>query len=178
VSDLLRTLLEIIQFLWPLRIVHAWERGGYLVCGVWKREVGPGLKAVIPWFCDVMTVSVAPSLVSCERDDITLQDGSTLTFRAMATARVFDVKLAITAVDDYRESTQELIGSFLAERLAEVDADRLGPEKRSRLFKQLQKELAAEAAEWGVEITKLRFNSFVTNVRLYRLLTDSAGAQW
>lgn len=177
-SDLLRTILEVIRFIWPLRIVQAWERGGYLVCGRWHREVGPGLKVIVPWFCEVLTASTAPALVGCGREDITTQDGTTLSFSAIATARVFDVKLALTAVDDYHESTQELVGSFLAERLAEVDADRLTPEKRSRLFKQLQKELAVEAAEWGVEITKLRFNSFVTNVRLYRLLTDSAGAQW
>lgn len=172
------SLLSVIRFLWPFRIVHVWERGGYLVCGQWWREVGPGLKVVVPWFCDVMTASVAPGLVGSGREDITTQNGTALSFSAMATVRVFDVKLALTAVDNYHESTQELIGSFLAERLAEVDADRLTPEKRSRLFKQLQKELAVEAAEWGVEITKLRFNSFVTNVRLYRLLTDSAGAHW
>lgn len=172
------SLLAIVQFLWPFRIVHQWERGGYLVFGKWRREVGPGLKAIVPWFCDVMTAAVVPALVGCERDDITTQDGSTLSFRATATVRVVDVRLALTAVDNYHESTQELIGSFLAEQLAEADAARLVPEKRKALFRTLQNKLAAEAAEWGVEITKLRFNSFVTNVRTFRLLTESGATHW
>lgn len=172
------SLLAVIRFLWPFRIVHQWERGGYLVCGKWWREVGPGLKVVVPWFCDVMTAATVPALVGCGREDITVQDGSTLSFAAMATARVVDVKLALTAVDNYHESTQELIGSFLAEQLAEADAARLAPEKRKALFRTLQNKLAAEAAEWGVEITKLRFNSFVTNVRTFRLLTEGGMTPW
>lgn len=172
------SLIAVIKFLWPFRIVHQWERGGYLVCGVWKREVGPGLKVVIPWFCDVMTAPVVPALVGCAREDITTQNGTTLSFAATATARVVDVRLALTEVDDYHESTQELIGSFLAEQLGEADAGRLTPEKRKALFRTLQNKLAAEAAEWGVEITKLRFNSFVTNVPTFRLLTEGGAIPW
>jgi hypothetical protein len=36
----------------------------------------------------------------------------------------------------------------------------------------LQRQLAKEAAEFGIEITKLRFTSFVLNVRTIRLLMD------
>jgi regulator of protease activity HflC (stomatin/prohibitin superfamily) len=178
-GDFLRTILESIQFLWPFRLVEQWERGGYYVCGRWWREVGPGLKFVVPWFTHVETVSIVPAMVGTGRQDITLSDGSTLSFSAMATVRVTDVNLAINSVDQYRETVQELVGALLAEKLAEVDAERLSPGKRNRLFSDLLRWLQAEAAVFGVEISKVRFTSFVLNVPTYRLLTEGGSiASW
>jgi regulator of protease activity HflC (stomatin/prohibitin superfamily) len=107
------------------------------------------------------------------REDITLADGKTLSFSAMATLRVTDVKTALNEIDNYHESTRELIGSFLAEKLSEVDTVRLTPEKRGAYVSLLQRQLAKEAAEFGIEITKLRFTSFVLSVKTIRLLLDT-----
>lgn len=172
-SELVRLLVEICQFIWPFRLVHEWERAGYYVCGRYWREVGPGLKLVMPWFCDVMPVSVVPALVSTGREDVTLSDGSNCSFRAMATVQVVDVKLALNAIDNYHESTQELVGSFIAEQIALVDTARLQPEKRKAYIAKLQNDLAKEAAGFGVEVSKLRFPSFVLGIRTHRLLLDS-----
>lgn len=178
-TDLLRLFVEIARFIWPFRIVHQWERAGYYVCGHWWRECGPGLKPVIPWFCDVMSVSIAPALVGTGREDVTLSDGSILSYSAMATLRVVDVRCALNDVDDYHESTQELIRSFISEQFALVDTARLQPDKRKAYIKKLQTDLAEEAASFGVEISKLRFPSFVLNVRAFRLLMDQeAPAHW
>lgn len=179
VGEFLKLVLDSIQFLWPLRVVDQWERGGYYVCGRWWKEVGPGLKVIIPWFTHVETVSVAYALAGTGREDVTMRDGTTLSFSAMATLRVVDVYKALNDVEHYHDSTQELVGSYLADKLAEVEPDRLTPEKRTRLFGDLRRGLAAEAAEFGVEVTKLRFTSLVTNVKTYRLLMDQGKiAEW
>lgn len=175
-GDFLRLILDSIKYLWPFRIVQEWERGGYYIGGRWWREVGPGLKVVVPFFTEVIEASCATAIVPCSREDITMTDGSTLSFSATATVRVVDVYKALNAVEHYHESTQELIGAFLAENLAEVDPERLAPNKRKRLFNDLQRTLSTEAAEFGVEVSKLRFTSFVMNVRTYRLLIDQGGA--
>lgn len=171
-GDFLRLILDSIQFIWPFRRVMEWERGGYYVGGKWWKEVGPGIKVVVPWFSEVVNASCAPAIVGTSREDITMADGKTLSFSVTATVRVVDVYKALNAVEHYHESTQELIGSYLAEKLAEVDPERLAPDRRRRLFSDLQKGLAGEAAEYGVEVSKLRFTSFVTGVRTYRLLID------
>lgn len=171
-GDFVRALVDVVRYLWFFRIVQEWERGGYYICGKWWREVGPGLKVVIPFFTNVMEASCAPAIVGTSREDITMSDGKTLSFSVTATVRVVDVYKALNAVEHYHESTQELIGSYLAEKLAEVDPERLAPDRRRRLFSDLQKGLAGEAAEYGVEVSKLRFTSFVTGVRTYRLLID------
>lgn len=172
-SDLFKAIIDALTYFWPFRLVHAYERGGYYVCGHWWREVGPGLKVVVPWFTDVTIATTVPALVSTGREDITLSDGKTLSFSAMATLRVVNVKQALNEIDNYHESTRELIGSFLAEKLAEVDTVRLSPERRGAYVSLLQRQLAREAAEFGIEITKLRFTSFVLSVRTIRLLMDT-----
>lgn len=175
-SDFLRLLLDAIAYIWPLRIVKEWERGGYLVCGRWRREVGPGLYPVVPWFTEVMELSVAEAIVGTGRQDITLSDGSTLSFSATATVGVCDIKLALTAVDSVTETTQELLASVLADKLAEVDAARLTPEKRGRLFADLKRWVATEAALYGIEVRTVRFTSFLLNTKAHRLIIDQQQA--
>jgi regulator of protease activity HflC (stomatin/prohibitin superfamily) len=178
-GDVLKTIVEWVQFLWPLRIVRQWERAGYYVLGRYWRDVGPGLYAICPWFTDIVAIPVVPAIIGTGRQDITMSDGANLSFAATATVRVTSVADALNAVDDYRETVQELIGSVLAEKLAEVDAERLAPERRTRLLGTLERALAKEAGEFGIEVTKLRFTSFVLNARTYRLLTEGGQiAQW
>lgn len=173
VGEILDFLKETIEFVWPARIVHHWERGGYYVLGHWWKDVGPGLYGVVPWFTSLSLISLAPHPISCTRGDITLSDNSILSFDATATARVIDVFRALNEIEDYQHSTTLLLGAVLAEKLAEVDAVRLAPEKRKRLFSDLARWVNDETMKYGVEVTDVRFTSFVLNLRTYRLLTDS-----
>lgn len=173
-GELVKLIIDALQFAWPFRRVLQWERGGYLVCGRWWKEVGPGVYLVVPWFMDVTEISVAEAICGTARQDITLSDGSMLSFSATCTARVVDVKLAICSVDEYQTTTQELLASVLADKLAEVDAARLAHDKRGRLFADLKRWVAEEARGYGVEVSKVRFTSFVTNVKTHRLLIDQA----
>lgn len=171
-SEFLRVLLEFIEFLWPLRRVEQWEMGGYYIFGRWYKPVGPGIWPIIPWFFDVKTVSVAEAIVGTGRQDITLSDKSMLSFAATATVQVKDTYAALNLVDAYHETMQELLASVLAERLAEVDAARLEPEKRGRLFADLKRWVGEEASQYGIEVKKVRFTSFIINARAHRLIID------
>ncbi len=178
-TEFLRLLLDAIAYVWPLRIVREWERGGYYVLGRWKREVGPGMYPVLPWFTEVTETSVAEAIVGTGRQDITLSDGSMLSFAATATVGVVDVRLALNAVDSYTETMQELLASVLADKLAEVDAARLAPEKRARLFADLRRWVAAEALAYGIEVRTVRFTSFIVNAKAHRLIIDqNTVANW
>lgn len=172
-GDFLRLILDSIQFLWPFRIVQEWERGGFYVCGRWWREVGPGLYPIVPWFTAIREISVVPAIVSTGRQDITLADGMLLSFTASATVQVINLNLAVNSVDNYTETTQELVSAVLADKLARVSSDRLDPEKRSALMRSLRDAVAAEAATFGIEVSKIRFTTFITNTPTLRLLQDS-----
>jgi len=173
VGDFLQLLLSSISDIWPLRIVRQWERAGYYVCGRYWKEIGPGCYPVIPWFTTVHEISVVPGIVETPRQDITLQDGSLLSFSCSAWARVVDFNKAVNGVDEYLETTREIIEAVCADKLASVPAERLEPEKRGRLLADLRRWVQEEASEFGIEITKLRFTSFVSKVRVHRFLLDA-----
>lgn len=178
-GDLVRLVIEIVQLIWPFRVVRQWERGGYLMCGLWRFEVGPGLYPVIPWFFDVHEVSIATAYCGTARQDITLADGTALSFAAIAKVRVVRVRDAVVNVDEFRTSTQEVLAGVLADRLANVDADRFEPEKRKRLCSDLKRWVQEETDKFGVEVEDVWFTSFVLRPRLYRFLIDQAiPPQW
>lgn len=172
-ADFLRLLLDSIAYIWPLRMVKQWERAGYYVFGRWRKEVGPGVWPVVPWFCEVYEVSVAEEIVNTPKQDVTLSDGSLLVFSASATIAVVDVKAALNAVQEYDKTAAEAVEAVVAERLAEVDAARLEWSKRTRLFADLRRWVQDELTPYGVELRKLRFRSFVVNARAHRLIIDA-----
>lgn len=174
-SDFFRLIGEWLQFIWPLRKVNQWERGLRYHNGRFKRTLEPGIYWIVPWFHEVKAESVVRGIVQTPRLDITAQDGTMVTFQASATVRVIDLHLAVNTVDAYMETTQELLAAVLADRMAKVDASRLAPEGRGRLLTDLAKWVQSEC-DFGVEVSKLRFTTFVVNPRPFRLLGDAAAA--
>lgn len=175
-ADFLRVLAEWAQYLWPLHIVSQWERAGLYVFGRFVTVVGPGLWPKIPWFMMYIDVSTVPSIGNTVRLDITTKDNRALSFSAAITYRVVDVAKALNDVDSYEETTQELAASILAAQLAEVEPERLLPERRARLTTSALGWVQAEAAVYGVEIEKVRFTTFVLGAKTFRLLTDTVAA--
>lgn len=171
-GDFLRALIEALTFLWPFRRIDEAERGGFYRFGRWVREVGPGVYPIVPWFMEVRGILMSTGIVTTGRCDITLDDGSTLSFDASARVRVVDVKLAQNAIDDFMESAQELLAATLADRLGSVDADRLSSQKRGRLFSDLGKWVDTEGRQFGIAFDTLTFTSFVRNVPTRRFLID------
>lgn len=181
-TDFLRLVLEVLQFLWPFRPVEQWERGLYYTLGRAGKEVGPGRWPVVPYFMDVRSTSVVPAVVSGPLQTITLKDNCVLSFSVSATVQVRDVRLAINAVDSYQETIQELLAAVVGEALAEADRERFETARRRAGFlRELRTTLQAQTEPFGVEIQAIRFTSFVMNVRTYRFMTDSAvlpGGSW
>lgn len=177
-GDFLRVLLDSIAYLWPFRIVKQWDEAGYYVGGrMWKRVSATGwnrgIYFVVPFFTDVVERSKVPGMVRTPRIDLTLDDGSTLSATAVAWAKMVDFDKAVNGVDDFRETTEETFAAVIAESLSEVDMTRLLPSKRKRLLNDLTKWVNGETLEYGVEVTNVRFTTFVLKVRAYRILQDS-----
>jgi len=178
-GDFVRLIIDTIQFAWPFRTVEKWERGLYVVCGRWIWEIDPGVYPIVWFFCRVIPVSMADAVLGTSRLDVTLTDGSVLSFQAMATVRVKNPTLAITAVDEYATTTQELLAAVVSDKLGEVNAERLEPEKRRRLLTDLRRWVSEETEPYGVEVVAVRFSSFVLRARVHRLLIDQANpAMW
>lgn len=175
-TDLLRLLVDVFGLLWPFRVVRAWEHGVQYVWGRYWRTVGPGVYPVIPWFMDVLPVSVVPSAWGTPLQTITLRDGRTLTFSALATLRVVDPAAALNEVQEWQETTMEVVSGILANRLAEEETDSFKSEygRRKNLLERLRKEAAEEATKYGISVEMIRFTNFAVGLRAHRLLLDRA----
>ena len=174
--ELLRLIIDLLTPLWPLRIVWEWQRGLYYIAGRCMGEVGPGVKAVVPYICDVKCVSIVPEIYTTPLQTITLRDKSNLTYSASLTVVVKNPRAAYNLIGHYEETIVELAARILSDGLADADPERFDPArgKRERVIDELRQEINKAASLYGLEITGLGMNNFARNVRTIRLLLDRA----
>lgn len=173
-ADLLRILLDVISFIWPLRIVWQWEMGAYYIIGRYWRDVKPGLYPVVPWFMDVRTEGFVSQTFVTPLQTITTKDGGTLTFSASMKLRVVSLGKAYNNVLQWSETAMEDASSALSEKLMDVEVNRLESAGRGRLLASCKQMLSQELEEYGLAIDEIRFNNFVRNMKVYRLFNDQA----
>lgn len=174
--DVLKLLADLLQPLWPFRLVWTWQVGLYYIAGRYQGTVGPGIKLIIPYLCDVKCVCVVPEIYTTPLQTVSLRDGSTLTYSASLTVVVRDAAAAFNKVGHYSETVVEMAAAMLSEGLADADPDRFDPArgKRDRLIAELRETINDAAREYGLEVTALRINNFVRGARTLRLLLDRA----
>lgn len=175
-GDFLRLLIDAAQFLWPLRLVEQWEVGVCYVFGRYWRTVGPGAYFVIPWFMEVRSVGIVPAIYTTPLQNVTLRDGRALSFSATITVQVEDAAKALNDVDQWPETTVELLCGMLSERMADVEPTRLDPArgKRDRLLEELRTDADDQTQVFGVRVKAIRFSNFTVGIRTYRLVMDKA----
>jgi regulator of protease activity HflC (stomatin/prohibitin superfamily) len=176
VTDFLRLIVEVAQFLWPFRAVEHWERGVYYRMGRAFRTVGPGRWTVVPYFMDVRAVSVVPDPVIGPRQDVTLADGTTVSFTASVIVTVEDAHKALNEIHDQEKAVLEIMQRTVGMRLQAESASRLTPEERGRFLSGIRASIDAETRVFGVRVSSLAFPSFVMNVPTMRILSEGVGS--
>ena len=177
-TDFLRLIVEVAQFLWPFRAVEHWERGVYYRMGKAFRTVGPGRWPVVPYFMDVKSVSVVPDPIIGPRQDVTLADGTTVSFTASVIVTVEDAHKALNDIHDQQKAVLEIMQRTVGMRLQAESAAMLTPEARGRFLAGILTRMDNETKVFGVRVRELAFPSFVMNVPTMRLLTGSEGVTW
>jgi regulator of protease activity HflC (stomatin/prohibitin superfamily) len=176
VSDLILKLIEIAGHMIPFRVVWAWEVGLYFVAGKYRFQVRPGLKLVVPWLCDVRTVSTVPDVYTLSLQNVMLSDGSALTFSASVSVVVTDASAAYLKLGHYTETVQEIAASVIAEEMARLSWDQIMPEDRAEwaaVRDRIRIAVNNEIGQFGLNVVSLRLNNFFRGPTV-RLLTDPA----
>jgi regulator of protease activity HflC (stomatin/prohibitin superfamily) len=171
-TDLVRLLVEIWGYIWPLKIVWQWERGAFYMEGRYWRDVGPGCYPIIPFLWEIKTEGVVSQTHVTPLQTITTKDGGTLTFSASIKLRVVSLGRAFGEVLNWDETALEDASAALADTLSDVDIPKLDPENRRRLLRTCTAALNKELNVYGLEIDRFRFNNYVRNMRVYRLFSD------
>jgi hypothetical protein len=104
--------------------------------------------------------------------DLTLKSGANISFVAAAVIQVTDTRAAIVEIDDYKESTLEILSAVLADRIVRVKEDRLDAENRASLLRDLRGWVNDETSLFGVECKSVRFTTFVQGARTFRILAE------
>jgi regulator of protease activity HflC (stomatin/prohibitin superfamily) len=172
-TDFLRLIGDWISFLWPLKQILAYEAGVLFVFGRFWKVVPAGQYFVFPFLMHMQECSIAPGLITTARLDLTLTSGKAVSCTASCYAQVVDPFKAICLIEDHEHATRELVHSVIADRVCRVKHERLEPENRAALLRDLTGWIAAEAIGFGVEVTKVRFSSFVDDIRVFRLIQDT-----
>lgn len=177
--NFVQSIIELLKSFWPFVTVQDWESGQYYVLGKWWKSFGSGrLLFIVPWFCEVYKVEIKPTVISTPRMDLTLKSGANISFAATAIVRVVNPKIALNEIDNYKESTQEVLSAVLADRLVRVVEHRLDADNRASLLRDLRGWVHEETSAFGVETESVRFTTFVQNAKQLRLLQDNGVAAW
>jgi regulator of protease activity HflC (stomatin/prohibitin superfamily) len=176
VSDLLRAIIDLFRAVWPFRIVQTGQRGAVYLFGRYQGWVSPGCYPFLPFFSDVVPVMVVPEPWPTPLLNISLRDGTMLTFSAMVTLRVEDVGKAMNSVVDWSESCLERVAGVLSESLADADPKRFDPGsgRRDRLVEEIRQAADVKTGEFGVRVVEITFPNFALGVRSFRLISDRA----
>jgi regulator of protease activity HflC (stomatin/prohibitin superfamily) len=173
-SEFLRAILDFIKELWPVAVVDAWEQGVLFRMGTCKGARAAGWYFVWPYADKLLTVSMLPAPIFTGRQDVTAGDGTVVSFVASAIVQVTDAERVLVGVDDYQESAREILSSVLADKIASVDAERLKPDGRGRLLSSLTRWADDELSPFGMTVSKVRFATFVSSARTYRIMQDQS----
>ena len=93
---------------------------------------------------------------------------------ASALCKVENVRIAMIEVQDYERTMQGTLAGMIAEVLTNADPERLEPEKRNVLNKQVAREVKKEAALLGIHIEWVRFTTFIRKPKIFRLISETA----
>lgn len=167
----LEPIVNLLQYVWPLRRVDEWERGGRYWLGRWVRELAPGVYAVLPWFGEVMTVTGAEQVIETPRMDFTLKDGQRVTLVATVALRVVDAYRALNAADDLKTTMTEKFTAAIAAQLEDEDVTAFEGRRRKGFRQRLETAAQEALASYGIELTSpVSFWTVMTNPRTLRLV--------
>jgi regulator of protease activity HflC (stomatin/prohibitin superfamily) len=176
-------LISLIEDLWPFSEIEPWENGVYIVNGKCKKVVGPGyfwpVTPLISWV-SLEAVSIVPAILGTPLMTVTTSDGMTVTFSVTVMVKVVDPISAIKDIDDYEETTQELVTSVTSQAIGLMDSESVTELRRSELAQRLVGRLNTALSKFGVECSNVWFTNLAWEIKTFRLMQDEAltGGSW
>lgn len=159
-------IIELLHSLWPLRIIHSYQRGVRFWLGIDTKELKPGLYAFIPFFGNIEVVTVVPDVMDLGVHSITTKDDRKITFSANVAYEITDARAMFTQVQDFERSLARLAEGHMAMKIREWDYAELILSQRE-LEKSLERTLTTKARPWGVSILDV-FLTDLTEARQWR----------
>lgn len=149
--DFLISILDLFRF-WD--VIDDFSEGVVLRCGVFHRELKPGLHFIIP-FCieKVICDNVVPRTVKLGTQSLTTKDGRSVIVSGVVTARINNIRKALLEVEGMDDALKDSCGGEISRVIAESTWDQL---HTGELSESLTQSCRKRGWRWGIEIMQVQ----------------------
>ncbi|WP_328793824.1 slipin family protein [Heliomicrobium undosum] len=181
----MRTLLWILFYSLPLiviialglRVVGQYERAVHLRLGKFIGILQPGLNFIIPFGIDrAIYVDMRTATIDVPRQDIITRDNVPVAIDAVVYFQVFEPKLAILNVQDFRQATTLYAQTLLRSVLGSHDLDEMLT-ARDKLNAVLREQLDKATDPWGIKVTGVEIKAVDLPEGMKRAMAKQAEAE-
>jgi regulator of protease activity HflC (stomatin/prohibitin superfamily) len=162
--DLLIGCIDLFRF-WC--VIPEYERGVLLRLGKFVRECEPGFHWVLPFSIDhVIAQVVVPSTHSLGHESVTTKDGKAITFHAVCTYSIRDIRKALLEVEDVNHAVRDACSGEIGRVLHEATWEEIiGGEIMDKATAACRK----RGFRFGIEVTSVQFASMslTRNLRIF-----------
>ncbi len=161
-GDFLRVLIEIIRYIWPVRIVKSYQRGVRFALGHEPEELAPGWWLHVPFFMSIDAVDVVQDVVDLDIQAITTKDGKSVVISANVTFRITDAVAHWTSVQDFEENLPRMASRHVMAKAREWTWEELLAHQKD-LERSLKETLNTRIARlgWGAEVDDVGLTDLV-----------------
>jgi regulator of protease activity HflC (stomatin/prohibitin superfamily) len=137
----------------------------------------PGLNVILPWGIDrTIFVDMRTTTIDVPKQDIITRDNVPVSVDAVVYFNVFEPKLAVLEVQDYRSATTLLAQTMLRSVLGSHELDDM-LSQREKLNEVLQVDLDKATDPWGVRVTGVEIKAVDLPEDMKRAMAKQAEAE-
>jgi regulator of protease activity HflC (stomatin/prohibitin superfamily) len=160
-----------------LRVVNQYQRAILLRFGKLQSVLEPGLNVILPWGIDrTIFVDMRTATIDVPKQDIITHDNVPVSVDAVIYFNVFDPKLAVLEVQDYRQATTLLGMTMLRSILGSHELDDM-LSQREKLNEVLKIDLDKATDPWGVRVSGVEIKAVDLPEDMKRAMAKQAEAE-
>ncbi len=160
-----------------LKVVNQYQRAVLLRFGKLQSVLEPGLNVILPWGIDrALYVEMRTTTIDVPKQDIITRDNVPVSVDAVVYFNVFDPKLAVLEVQDYRQATTLLAQTILRSVLGSHELDDM-LSQREKLNEMLKLDLDKATDPWGVRVTGVEIKAVDLPEDMKRAMAKQAEAE-
>ncbi len=159
-----------------IRILREYERGVIFTLGRFWGVKGPGLIILIPFFQQMVRVSLRTFVMDVPAQDVISKDNVSVRVNAVVYFRVINPDKSILQVEDYFKAISQLSQTTLRSVLGQHELDTMLSE-REKLNSDIQSILDRQTGEWGIKVNNVEIKHVDINETMVRAIARQAEAE-
>lgn len=165
-DKLVEFLLNIIEKLLPIFILHPYEQGIQYWCGKYLRTIGPGIWWKVPFLDTVDKDIVVTSTLTIPAQSLTTKDGRQIVVKSMVRYNIFDIKLFLLSVTDRTDAISDTAQCIIKEQITQRNWEACADNQLDNI---ITRKLRNEIKRWGIDVEKFTITDIglIRSIRLF-----------